>query len=71
VSKRFFGSKCGIKSPILREVQKFQKVGVLDVIFEKWFHKETFWYQVPVINPFLIVEYEFFFLFTSLDFDAQ
>jgi hypothetical protein len=62
------------QSPVLKEVQKFPKVGVSNAIFEKWLHKATFWYQVPMIEPFSIkqfFEFECLFLSVSMDFDAQ
>jgi hypothetical protein len=29
---------------VIQEVQKFPKVDLLDVIFDKWLHKATFWF---------------------------
>jgi hypothetical protein len=34
------------QSPVMKEAQNFPKVKLLDAIFEKWFHKATFWFQV-------------------------
>jgi len=50
------------------------KDNVLDAIFEKWLHKVTFWYQVPMIEPLSIenfFEFDYFIMSISMDFDAQ
>ncbi len=52
----------------------FNKDNVLDATFEKWLHKVTFWYQVPMIEPLSIenfFESNYFIMSISMDFDAQ
>jgi hypothetical protein len=72
--QKVFWLKQWNQSPVLREVQKFPNVGVSNAIFDKWLHKVTFWYQVPVIEPILIehfFQFNCFIMSISMDFDAQ
>ncbi len=52
------------QSLFIQEVQKLPKVGLLDVIFDKWLHKVIFWFQV--MFPFMIYVHCICFKFSSL-----
>jgi hypothetical protein len=72
--QKVFWFKQWNQPPVLKEVQKFPKVGVLNAIFEKWLHKVTFWYQVHVIEPLLIehfFQFNCFVMSISMDFNVQ
>jgi hypothetical protein len=72
--QKFFWLKQWNQSSVLREAQKFPKVGMLDAIFEKLFHKATFWYHVLVIEPLSIeplFKFQCFSMSISMDFDVQ
>jgi hypothetical protein len=72
--QKVFWFKQWNQSLALKEVQKFPKVGASNAIFEKWLHKATFWYQIPMFEPLSIehfFEFECFFMSISMDFDVQ
>lgn len=52
--QKVFWPKHWNQSPILKEPHKFLKVDLSNVIFEKWLHKATFWFQVLFPSLLLI-----------------